>query len=172
MRGGSDDHWPCTSILLWIEWKWIKKNTELLSSYLFYFKCRILICVFFFLIRKRWHLFPPEDTPFLYPTRIPYEESSVFSKINVVNPDLEQFPQFQKARRHVVTLSPGQVRGFKTSMTCQKIPLAITSLKSAFLPSLQYRWKWFPFPGALLLEGSFPSCRCHTHISLLLVIER
>ncbi|XP_021529644.2 HSPB1-associated protein 1 isoform X1 [Aotus nancymaae] len=59
--------------------------------------------------RKRWHLFPPEDTPFLYPTRIPYEESSVFSKINVVNPDLKRFPQFQKAQRHMVTLSPGQV---------------------------------------------------------------
>ncbi|VTJ63377.1 Hypothetical predicted protein [Marmota monax] len=59
--------------------------------------------------RKRWHLFPPEDTPFLYPTRIPYEESSVFSKINVVNPDLKRFPQFQKARRHTVTLSPRQV---------------------------------------------------------------
>ncbi|XP_021490317.1 HSPB1-associated protein 1 isoform X2 [Meriones unguiculatus] len=59
--------------------------------------------------RKTWHLFPPEDTPFLYPTRIPYEESSVFSKINVVNPDLKRFPQFQKARRHMVTLSPGQV---------------------------------------------------------------
>lgn len=59
--------------------------------------------------RKTWHLFPPEDTPLLYPTRIPYEESSVFSKINVVNPDLKRFPQFQKARRHTVTLSPGQV---------------------------------------------------------------
>nr|XP_002716858.1 HSPB1-associated protein 1 isoform X1 [Oryctolagus cuniculus] len=59
--------------------------------------------------RKIWHLFPPEDTPFLYPTRIPYEESSVFSKVNVVNPDLKRFPQFQKAQRHVVTLSPGQV---------------------------------------------------------------
>ncbi|KAL0600309.1 HSPB1-associated protein 1, partial [Plecturocebus cupreus] len=58
--------------------------------------------------RKRWHLFPPEDTPFLYPTRIPYEESSVFSKINVVNPDLKHFPQFQKAQRHMVTLNPGQ----------------------------------------------------------------
>ncbi|XP_055965294.1 HSPB1-associated protein 1-like [Sorex fumeus] len=59
--------------------------------------------------RKRWHLFPPEDTPFLYPTRIPYEESSVFSKVNVVNPDLKRFPQFQKARRHMVILHPGQV---------------------------------------------------------------
>ncbi|XP_019508168.1 PREDICTED: HSPB1-associated protein 1 isoform X1 [Hipposideros armiger] len=59
--------------------------------------------------RKRWHLFPPEDTPFLYPTRIPYEESSVFSKVNVVHPDFKRFPQFQKAQRHVVSLSPGQV---------------------------------------------------------------
>lgn len=66
--------------------------------------------LFFFSIRKRWHLFPPEATPFLYPTRIPYEESSVFSKINVVNPDLKRFPQFRKARRHMVTLSPGQVK--------------------------------------------------------------
>ncbi|XP_020841608.1 HSPB1-associated protein 1 isoform X3 [Phascolarctos cinereus] len=59
--------------------------------------------------RKRWHLFPPEDTAFLYPTRIPYEESSVFSKVNVVNPDLKHFPQFLKAQRHMVTLYPGQV---------------------------------------------------------------
>uniref|UniRef100_F6PTI9 HSPB1-associated protein 1 n=2 Tax=Monodelphis domestica TaxID=13616 RepID=F6PTI9_MONDO len=59
--------------------------------------------------RKRWHLFPPKDTVFLYPTRIPYEESSVFSKVNVINPDLKQFPQFVKAERHMVTLYPGQV---------------------------------------------------------------
>ncbi|XP_030310133.1 HSPB1-associated protein 1 isoform X2 [Calypte anna] len=59
--------------------------------------------------RKRWHLFPPSDTSFLYPTRIPYEESSVFSKVNVANPDLKRFPQFKNTTAHVVTLSPGQV---------------------------------------------------------------
>ncbi|XP_030066024.1 HSPB1-associated protein 1 [Microcaecilia unicolor] len=59
--------------------------------------------------RKRWHLFPPEDGAFLYPTRIPYEESSVFSQVNVVNPDLRCFPQFRKAQTSVVTLHPGQV---------------------------------------------------------------
>lgn len=84
-------------------------NTWLLPSYLFRLKFGVLTCILLFLIRKRWHLFPPEDTPFLYPTRIPYEESSVFSKVNVVNPDLKRFPQFRKARRHMVTLSPGQV---------------------------------------------------------------
>ncbi|XP_062861963.1 HSPB1-associated protein 1 homolog isoform X2 [Trichomycterus rosablanca] len=31
--------------------------------------------------RKRWHLFPPDDADCLYPTRIPYEESSVFSQV-------------------------------------------------------------------------------------------
>ncbi|KAM6269365.1 HSPB1-associated protein 1 isoform 2-T2 [Porphyrio hochstetteri] len=59
--------------------------------------------------RKRWHLFPPGDTSFLYPTRIPYEESSVFSKVNVANPDLKRFPEFRNATAHVTTLSPGQV---------------------------------------------------------------
>ncbi|XP_026151682.1 HSPB1-associated protein 1 homolog isoform X1 [Mastacembelus armatus] len=59
--------------------------------------------------RKRWYLFPPEDTANLYPTRIPYEESSVFSQVDVLHPDLKRFPAFQRARAHVVTLQPGQV---------------------------------------------------------------
>ncbi|XP_044294303.1 HSPB1-associated protein 1 isoform X2 [Varanus komodoensis] len=59
--------------------------------------------------RKRWHLYPPEDSSFLYPTRIPYEESSVFSRVNVVNPDLKNCPLFKKAQAHVITLDPGQV---------------------------------------------------------------
>ncbi|XP_075968365.1 HSPB1-associated protein 1 homolog isoform X3 [Anarhichas minor] len=59
--------------------------------------------------RKRWHLFPPEDTVNLYPTRIPYEESSVFSRVHVVHPDLRRFPAFHGSRVHVVTLQPGQV---------------------------------------------------------------
>ncbi|XP_071336895.1 HSPB1-associated protein 1 homolog isoform X2 [Trachinotus anak] len=58
--------------------------------------------------RKRWHLFPPEDTSKLYPTRIPYEESSVFSQVDVLHPDLRRFPDFHRARVHTVTLHPGQ----------------------------------------------------------------
>ncbi|KAK7882675.1 hypothetical protein WMY93_028849 [Mugilogobius chulae] len=48
--------------------------------------------------RKRWHLFPPDDTSKLYPTRIPYEESSVFSRVDVLNPDLNRFKDFRGAR--------------------------------------------------------------------------
>ncbi|XP_043105340.1 HSPB1-associated protein 1 homolog [Puntigrus tetrazona] len=59
--------------------------------------------------RKQWYLFPPEDTHCLYPTRVPYEESSVFSQVSVVQPDLKRFPSFRRARVHTVTLQPGQV---------------------------------------------------------------
>ncbi|XP_053519114.1 HSPB1-associated protein 1 isoform X2 [Artibeus jamaicensis] len=90
--------------------------------------------------RKRWHLFPPEDTPFLYPTRIPYEESSVFSKINVVNPDLKRFPQFQKARRHVVTLSPGQEEDHQARVEEAITRTLVCALKTAEEPHGTRAW--------------------------------
>ena len=40
--------------------------------------------------RKRWWLFPPADTPFMYATRFPYEESSVYCPVHVPNPDLRR----------------------------------------------------------------------------------
>ena len=48
--------------------------------------------------RKRWLLFPPDQSEWLYPTRLPYEESSVFSSVNVCHPDLVKFPKFGKAK--------------------------------------------------------------------------
>lgn len=47
--------------------------------------------------KKKWTLFPPSQRDSLYPTRIPYEESSVFSQVNIRNPDHEKFPSFLKA---------------------------------------------------------------------------
>ncbi|XP_058920384.1 HSPB1-associated protein 1 isoform X2 [Kogia breviceps] len=90
--------------------------------------------------RKRWHLFPPEDTPFLYPTRIPYEESSVFSKINVVNPDLKRFPQFWKARRHMVTLSPGQEEDHQARVEEAITRMLVCALKTAENPHDTRAW--------------------------------
>ena len=43
---------------------------------------------------KRWVLFPPTSTSKLYPTRLPYEESSIFSSVNVKNPDYAKRPQY------------------------------------------------------------------------------
>ncbi|XP_066295391.1 HSPB1-associated protein 1-like isoform X2 [Branchiostoma lanceolatum] len=59
--------------------------------------------------RKKWVLFPPEDSPSLYPTRLPYEESSVFSQVNVAYPNVQQFPKVVGSHPHVVVLEPGDV---------------------------------------------------------------
>ncbi|XP_004921852.1 HSPB1-associated protein 1 [Bombyx mori] len=55
--------------------------------------------------KKRWILFPPE-TGGLKPTRVPYEESSIYSELNFHCPsDLEQFKHLTGAR--VVDLTAG-----------------------------------------------------------------
>lgn len=41
---------------------------------------------FIYICRKRWILFPPE-TGGLKPTRVPYEESSVYSELNFYCPN-------------------------------------------------------------------------------------
>lgn len=59
--------------------------------------------------RKQWILFPPEDSYCLYPTRVPYEESSVFSSVNILSPDLKAHPLFKRCNPYIVTLEPGDV---------------------------------------------------------------
>ncbi|CAM9866317.1 unnamed protein product, partial [Sphacelaria rigidula] len=59
--------------------------------------------------KKRWLLYPPDDTANLYPTRVPYEESSVFSKVDARVPDLDRFPRVAAARPLSVTLERGDV---------------------------------------------------------------
>ncbi|XP_050773045.1 HSPB1-associated protein 1 isoform X2 [Gopherus flavomarginatus] len=90
--------------------------------------------------RKRWHLFPPSNTTFLYPTRIPYEESSIFSKVNVVNPDLRHYPQFRKAQAHVVTLNPGQDADHKARVEEAITRTLVCAIKSAENPSRLDAW--------------------------------
>lgn len=59
--------------------------------------------------RKAWTLFPPSDTANLYPTRVPYEESSVFSRVNIDDPNFDEHGLFRQAKGHVVVLQPGDV---------------------------------------------------------------
>lgn len=40
-------------------------------------------------------MFPKDNTKFMYPTRIPFEESTVYSQVNIKNPELEKFPLFK-----------------------------------------------------------------------------
>ena len=53
--------------------------------------------------KKKWTLFDPQDLDKLYPTRVPYEESSVFSQVNITDPDLTKYPMFSKAKAYEVS---------------------------------------------------------------------
>jgi len=59
--------------------------------------------------KKRWILYPPEDTPLLEPSRIPYEESSVYSQINFQRWKETEVPDISGSHPHVVILYPGDV---------------------------------------------------------------
>ena len=54
-------------------------------------------------------LFPPDQTDYLYPTRIPYEESSVFSCVDLKQPDMTRYPMFARSVPLVCILEPGDV---------------------------------------------------------------
>lgn len=43
---------------------------------------------------KKWQLFPPSESHRMYPTRLPFEESSVFSQVNPAAPNFELHPKF------------------------------------------------------------------------------
>lgn len=55
--------------------------------------------------KKKWTLFNSQDSEKLYPTRVPYEESSVFSQVNITDPDLTKYPLFSKAKTYEVSNS-------------------------------------------------------------------
>ena len=44
--------------------------------------------------RKKWRLFPPSESHRMYPTRLPFEESSVFSQVNPAAPNFKLHPRF------------------------------------------------------------------------------
>lgn len=54
-------------------------------------------------------MYPPEDTSRLEASRIPYEESSVYSRINFERYGMEGVPQIEGTRPHIVVLEPGDV---------------------------------------------------------------
>lgn len=57
---------------------------------------------------KRWILFPPTETTHMKPTRVPYEESSVYSKWNFSSPLPADFYDINR-KVYIVDLKAGQV---------------------------------------------------------------
>lgn len=59
--------------------------------------------------RKRWILYPPMDSLFLDPSRVPYEESSVYSRINFEKWSSQVIPAIPGTHPYIVELHPGDV---------------------------------------------------------------
>ena len=53
---------------------------------------------------KEFILYPPNQTPYLYPD----EELPNYSPVNIINPDYDKFPLFKKAKAVKVILQPGE----------------------------------------------------------------
>ncbi|KAF5394190.1 Heat shock proteinB1 associated protein 1 [Paragonimus heterotremus] len=59
--------------------------------------------------KKRWTLFPNSDGRFLYSTRLPLEESTVFSEVNFPTPDYTSHPLVLKTSPRSVLMEPGDI---------------------------------------------------------------
>lgn len=59
--------------------------------------------------KKSWTLFSEWDSGCLYPTRIPFEESSIFSLVNFKEVDFVKFPKLKSTRPYYIVLEPGDV---------------------------------------------------------------
>jgi len=61
---------------------------------------------------KTWRLFPPDQGQYLSPTRVPYEESSIYSSVNFINLSHNSpriLSKLSMATPYIVTLQPGDV---------------------------------------------------------------
>lgn len=59
--------------------------------------------------RKRWILFPPDQTRFLYPSAANKPHHVVLFDVQPANPDLERFPLFRQAKGIDCTVNPGEM---------------------------------------------------------------
>ncbi|EDP70122.1 JmjC domain protein [Flavobacteriales bacterium ALC-1] len=53
---------------------------------------------------KDFILYPPNQTPYLYPDKL----LPNYSQVNIINPDYDKFPLFKKAEALKITLKPGE----------------------------------------------------------------
>jgi hypothetical protein len=53
---------------------------------------------------KEFILYPPEQTPYLYPDA----EQPNYSPVNIIDPDYTKYPLFKKAKPFKITLKPGE----------------------------------------------------------------
>lgn len=69
--------------------------------------------------QKKWKLFPPSESHRMYPTRLPFEESSIFSQVNPAAPNLELHPNFVDVECYEVRTSTHTVVDVVCSVSLQ-----------------------------------------------------
>jgi len=85
---------------------WIGTTGSYTNTHYDTYSCNLVCQVYG---RKTWLVFPPCDTDHLQPTRIPYEESSVYSQLNLASAKQLQSNKsaLQKCSPRKITLEPG-----------------------------------------------------------------
>jgi HSPB1-associated protein 1 len=83
---------------------------------------------------KTWTLFPPDEGRLLLPSRVPYEESSVYSRVNFTHPGRNSkavLAGLAAATPHTITLSPGEVlfvpRHWWHFVTCEEFAISVNT---------------------------------------------
>eukprot|EP00049_Salpingoeca_infusionum_P008413 m.138091 g.138091 ORF g.138091 m.138091 type:complete len:294 (-) comp14008_c0_seq6:333-1214(-) len=107
---------------------------------------------------KRWVLFPPQDSPYLYPTRLPFEESTVRSAINdPLRPDLDTYPKATLATPQIVVLNAGDVlfvpHHWWHAVDCTSVAVSV----NAWLPHANDRHEQLKEALARLITSSLSS---------------
>jgi len=121
-----------------------------------------------FVGRKRFVLYPFEDTEYLYPSDI-FDYQSVFSSVNIDAPDLARYPKFPKARRIELVLEPGELLFIPNKMWHQvealdnSISVSRRMTKTRLTPEAA-AWNTKAF---LHLLGLYKPERCLCHIDPL-----
>ncbi|ODM99231.1 HSPB1-associated protein 1 [Orchesella cincta] len=85
---------------------WIGTSGSYTNTHYDTYSCNLVCQVYG---KKTWLVFPPCDTEYLQPTRVPYEESSVYSQINVASSKQIQnnISAVKKCSPRRITLEPG-----------------------------------------------------------------
>ena len=117
--------------------------------------------------RKRVILYPYEQAPLLYPSDI-FDFMSVFSEVDLDQPDMERHPKFARAEPIELVLEPGELLVIPCRMWHQiqalDVSLSVSMRSARYDIPLRLRHLYWYLEGALHLVGLYKRKRCLCHI--------
>lgn len=123
-----------------------------------------------FVGRKRFTLFPFDESRYLYPSDV-FDYQSVFSAVNLDSPDQRAHPRFGLARPIEVELHPGELLVFPNRMwhQVQAVDNSVSVTRRMMTPAekLHPRMIWWKLKALAHLTGVYKRGRCLCHIDEL-----